>query len=80
MIGERVDVLLSVGKLADEILRGASSLPSEAKKAYATSNDLAAEVNTFVRNRDAILVKGSRGVRMERVVEALLTAHPQVEA
>jgi len=80
MIGERVDLLLSVGQLANEILSGASTLPPEAKKSYATSSDLAAEVNELVRSRDAVLVKGSRGVRMERVVEALLSAHPMVEA
>ncbi len=75
-IGTRVDLLLGVGALAREILKGASTLPDEAKRAFETSADLAAEINDLVRTHDAVLVKGSRGVRMERVVEALTAAHP----
>lgn len=75
-IGGRVDLLLGVGALAREILEGASALPEEAKKAFETSADLAAEINDLVKTHDAVLVKGSRGVRMERVVEALTAAHP----
>jgi UDP-N-acetylmuramoyl-tripeptide--D-alanyl-D-alanine ligase len=75
-IGARVDLLLGVGALAKEILEGASALPDEAKRAFETSADLAAEINSLVQTHDAVLVKGSRGVRMERVVEALTAAHP----
>lgn len=75
-IGARVDMLLGVGALAREILKGASALPDNAKRAFETSADLAAEINDLVRAHDAVLVKGSRGVRMERVVEALTAAHP----
>jgi UDP-N-acetylmuramoyl-tripeptide--D-alanyl-D-alanine ligase len=75
-IGARVDLLLGVGGLAREILEGASALPKEARRAFETSADLAAEINDLVRAGDAVLVKGSRGVRMERVIEALLAAHP----
>ena len=75
-IGARVDLLLGVGALAKEILEGASALPDDAKRAFETSADLAAEINDLVRTHDAVLVKGSRGVRMERVVEALTAAHP----
>ena len=67
---------LGVGALAKEILEGASALPDEAKRAFETSADLAAEINALVQTHDAVLVKGSRGVRMERVVEALTAAHP----
>lgn len=75
-IGARVDLLLGVGALAREILEGASTLPDDAKRAFETSADLAAEINALVRSHDAVLVKGSRGVRMERVVEALTAVHP----
>lgn len=79
-IGARVDVLLGVGALAREILKGASALPESAKRAFETSADLAAQIKDLVRDHDAVLVKGSRGVRMERVVEALMAAHPGAQA
>jgi UDP-N-acetylmuramoyl-tripeptide--D-alanyl-D-alanine ligase len=77
-IGPRIDLLLGVGALAREILKGASSLPEGSKRGFDNSIDLAAEIGSLVRNHDAVLVKGSRGVRMERVVEALEAAHPGV--
>jgi UDP-N-acetylmuramoyl-tripeptide--D-alanyl-D-alanine ligase len=79
-IGARVDMLLGVGALAKEILLGASALPEGAKRAFETSADLAAEINDIVRAHDAVLVKGSRGVRMERVVEALVAVHQGEQA
>ena len=79
-IGTRVDLLLGVGALANEILIGASSLPPQAKKAFGTSIELASNISSLVRSHDAVLVKGSRGVRMERVVEALMAAHPGASA
>ena len=79
-IGSRVDLLFGVGPLAREVLAGASSLPDEAKRTFATSADLAATITSLVRGHDAVLVKGSRGVRMERVVEALMAAHPGATA
>lgn len=79
-IGPRVDLLLGVGPLAREIVAGAATLPAEARRAFATSADLAANITSLVRGHDAVLVKGSRGVRMERVVEALMAAHPGATA
>ena len=79
-LGTRVDLLLGVGALANEIVLGASSLPPEAKKVFKDSIELAANISSLVKSRDAVLVKGSRGVRMERVVEALVAAHPGVPA
>ena len=74
----RVDLLLGVGALASEIVLGASSLPPQAKKVFGTSIELAANIGSLVKSHDAVLVKGSRGVRMEHVVEALVAAHPGV--
>ncbi len=79
-LGPRVDLLLGVGALANEIVMGASSLPPHAKKVFATSVDLAASIGDLVKSHDAVLVKGSRGVRMARVVEALIVAHPGATA
>lgn len=75
-IGSRIDLLLGVGTLAREIVLGASSLPPQAKRVFENSVDLASNIAQLVKSRDAVLVKGSRGVRMERVVEALVAAHP----
>jgi UDP-N-acetylmuramoyl-tripeptide--D-alanyl-D-alanine ligase len=79
-MGSQVDLLIGVGSLAREIIEGASSLPPQAKMFFESSLDLAARVADLAQSRDAFLVKGSRGVRMERVVEALVAAHPVVPA
>jgi UDP-N-acetylmuramoyl-tripeptide--D-alanyl-D-alanine ligase len=79
-LAARVDVLLCAGALAREFAAGAGKMPEASKRVFADSADLAAHVHELVRARDAVLVKGSRGARMERVVEALLAAHPGVPA
>jgi UDP-N-acetylmuramoyl-tripeptide--D-alanyl-D-alanine ligase len=79
-LGPRVDLLLCAGALAGEIAAGARELPEAAKQVFADSAELAARVNDLVRSRDAVLVKGSRGARMERVVESLVAAHPGAPA
>jgi UDP-N-acetylmuramoyl-tripeptide--D-alanyl-D-alanine ligase len=79
-IGSRVDLLLTAGALAREIVLGASGLAPEAKRAFEDSVGLASSIAGLVKSRDAILVKGSRGAHMERVVEALVAAYPGVGA
>lgn len=78
LIGPKVDLLLGAGPLANEILDGASTLPAPAKIGFKDSIELAARIVSLVRDHDAVLVKGSRGARMERVVEAIEAAHPGV--
>lgn len=79
-IAGRVDLLLGVGPLGQELVLGAASLPENAKRVFDTSASLASVIGDLVRSRDAVLVKGSRGVRMERVVDSLVAAHPGVSA
>jgi UDP-N-acetylmuramoyl-tripeptide--D-alanyl-D-alanine ligase len=69
----RVDALAGVGPLAREILEGAreAGIPAASLHHFKTSEDAAAAVESFVRPGDAVLVKGSRGVRLEAVVDAI---------
>ncbi len=50
-------------------------------KLFASSEEAAKFLAEFVAPGDLLLVKGSRGVKMERVVESLLTVHaPEAES
>lgn len=76
-LGRHVDLLLGVGALGKHLIEGATFLPPEAKRLFSTSTELASLIGALVQSRDAVLVKGSRGVHMERVVDALVAAHPR---
>ncbi len=69
----RVDVVVGVGALAKEIVEGArkAGLPGSSLHHFATAPDAAAAVEGLVRPGDAVLVKGSRGVKLETVVAAI---------
>jgi UDP-N-acetylmuramoyl-tripeptide--D-alanyl-D-alanine ligase len=59
---------------AAEIVEGAvaAGVPRERTKVFATPADAAEFLGGFVRPGDLLLVKGSRSVKMERIIEALL--------
>jgi UDP-N-acetylmuramoyl-tripeptide--D-alanyl-D-alanine ligase len=71
--GFGVDVLWGVRGLAAEIVEGArgGGMSRDVTKFFETSEEAAAAAVEFVRPGDLVLVKGSRGVHTERVVEAL---------
>jgi len=70
----RVDVVAAVGTLAKELLEGARTggLPATSLYHFPDSAAAAAAMGSIVEPGDAVLVKGSRGVRLEVVVDALL--------
>jgi UDP-N-acetylmuramoyl-tripeptide--D-alanyl-D-alanine ligase len=71
--GMGVDVLWGVRGLARELVEGAraAGMSAEATQFFETSEDAARALVTEVREGDLLLVKGSRGVHMEKVVEQL---------
>ena len=67
-----IDMLIGVRGLAKELVEGAREA-GLASAEFVEDSDLAAErVAAIVQPGDVILVKGSRGVKTEKVVEGLL--------
>ncbi|MGI6295898.1 MAG: UDP-N-acetylmuramoyl-tripeptide--D-alanyl-D-alanine ligase [Armatimonadota bacterium] len=69
-----VDLLVVVGEYARLIARGAidEGMPIGAINEFTDSPEAAAEVAGMVREGDVVLVKGSRALKMERIVEDLI--------
>jgi len=69
----RVDVLVAVGPLASHVVAGARRAGMEGEVVrHFPDSAAAAEAVSLVQASDTVLVKGSRGMRMERVVDALV--------
>jgi UDP-N-acetylmuramoyl-tripeptide--D-alanyl-D-alanine ligase len=70
----KIDFIIGVQGDALQIAEGAASagLPRDHIKFFAKPEEAAEFLGGFVRPGDLLLVKGSRSVRMEHIVEALL--------
>ncbi len=70
----KIDVVIGVQGDAAEIVEGAvaAGVPRANTKFFATPGEAAEFLAEFVRPEDLLLVKGSRSVRMEKIVETLL--------
>jgi UDP-N-acetylmuramoyl-tripeptide--D-alanyl-D-alanine ligase len=80
-LAQRTEVLAAVGPLAVHFLEGAKrgGMAPSALHAFPDAGAAAAAVPELVRPGDAVLVKGSRGVSLESVVEALLARYGEVD-
>jgi len=66
-----VDVLITVGTLAKHMLEGAREAGMRPERLFAAGShaEAAARLAKASRNGDAVLIKGSRGMKMEKILE-----------
>jgi UDP-N-acetylmuramoyl-tripeptide--D-alanyl-D-alanine ligase len=68
-----IDWIFGVQGMAKEIVHGAEAAgqPTSRARFFSNTEEAAAFLRDFVERGDVVLVKGSRGVKMEKIVEAL---------
>jgi UDP-N-acetylmuramoyl-tripeptide--D-alanyl-D-alanine ligase len=71
--GTGVSRLIAVGKFSEAVVRGAcqAGLDESATARFATTEALVERLGELLRPGDLVLLKGSRGVALERVLDAL---------
>jgi UDP-N-acetylmuramoyl-tripeptide--D-alanyl-D-alanine ligase len=67
-----IDLLIGVRGLAEDLVRGAASQRLSDVRFVTDSDAAGAMLANEIRDGDVVLVKGSRGVRTEKVIERLL--------
>jgi UDP-N-acetylmuramoyl-tripeptide--D-alanyl-D-alanine ligase len=78
----KVDWIIGVAGDAAQIIEGAvtAGFNRAHTKFFQSSEEAGAFVQQFFHPGDLLLVKGSRGVKMERIVEALISTHADASA
>lgn len=78
----KIDYVIGVQGDAGQIVEGAvaAGLPRDHSKVFATPAEAASFLAEFVQPGDLLLVKGSRSVKMERIVDELLGRFTPVDA
>ncbi|MGA9884460.1 MAG: UDP-N-acetylmuramoyl-tripeptide--D-alanyl-D-alanine ligase [Candidatus Acidiferrales bacterium] len=77
-----IDWIFGVRGCAADFLQGAveAGQPKERTRYFENSQEAAKFIEQFARPGDLLLLKGSRGVRMERILEAIDGGHRRVGA
>jgi UDP-N-acetylmuramoyl-tripeptide--D-alanyl-D-alanine ligase len=73
----KIDCIIGVSGDAAQIVEGAvaSGFPRAQTEFFASPEEAAEYLKDFLESGDLLLVKGSRGVKMERIVESLIARH-----
>jgi UDP-N-acetylmuramoyl-tripeptide--D-alanyl-D-alanine ligase len=76
LVGERADILITVGSAAKFIADSAANqMKPDSIFSFSTADEAKLKVQEVMREGDVILVKGSRAMQMEKIVEEIV-AHP----
>ncbi len=69
----RADMIFTAGNWSQSVARGAleNGFDKEKVRAYKTVPELADELKDELREGDVLLIKGSRGMRMEQILEVI---------
>ena len=75
IVPEKADLLLAYGPNSSRIVSGAvtGGMPESRAKAFENRDEIVAAMKRMIKPGDTILVKGSRGMRMELILEQFLT-------
>lgn len=72
LAGERCDILITVGAAAKIISDSAANqMPKENIMSFNTSDEAKLKVQEIIQEGDVVLVKGSRAMKMEKIVEEI---------
>jgi len=74
LAASRADMVFAYGTYADRVITGAitGGMETKACRQFTTHEDMAAALQAAVRPGDLLLFKGSRGMKMEHVLELFL--------
>lgn len=79
-----IDVIVAVGRLTEDVVRGAAELAHRDVRTYPTVAELIEALPSLIRPGDTVLVKGSRGMKLEQVVARIVgdgrVKSPQADA
>ncbi|WP_350344842.1 UDP-N-acetylmuramoyl-tripeptide--D-alanyl-D-alanine ligase [Proteinivorax tanatarense] len=71
-VGEsKVDMLIAIGRYAEDLAQGFNNKRGEKTLVFNETDYLLTKIKKYLREGDLILVKGSRGLKLERVVNFL---------
>ena len=72
---EGIDLLITFGELASGIARGAidSGMDKRKVSVFSDKNDIVRYLRNIVNNGDVVLIKGSRRMKMEEIVDCFTT-------
>jgi len=77
-----IDWIFGVQGNAEEFIRAAVAAghPKDRVKFFENSDEAASFLSSFVERGDLLLLKGSRGVKMEKILEAIDTRYPRASS